>query len=145
MAATTVVQPNVGTTVSISASIPETYDSAGYTSTDLVFTKIGEIESVGPHGVTRTIIEFIDLETGTVRKMPGSKNYGNMDVTLAHIPADAGLVIANTASESNSHYSLLITKPDGVKFYMDVITYKFEYQEGSANDPDKIVAGFAIS
>lgn len=144
MPATTVVQSNTGTTVHISTGIPETYDQAGYESTDIVFTKIGEIETLGPHGANRQIITFTDLETGTIRKMPGSKDYGNMEGTLGNIPLDAGQVIAKAAVETNTHKSVMVTKPDGVKHYLDVIVYKFEYAEGSANDPDKVNFGFAV-
>lgn len=141
----TVVESNTGILVAISATIPATYDEAGYSSTDIVFTPIGEVETVGPHGVTRTIIEFKPVGTGVITKMGGSKNYGNMDVTLGDVPADSGQVIVLASAEANAHYSVKVTYPDGAVHYLDVISYKFEYTGGGADDVQKVNAGFALT
>lgn len=140
-----VVESNTGLQIAISSVIPETFDEAGYESTDLVFTDIGEVETVGPHGVERQIITFTPVDTGVIAKMPGSKDYGSMDVSIGNIPADAGQVIVKASSESNSHYSVKLTYPDGEVHYLDVITYRFRYTGGGANDVDKIDAGFALT
>jgi hypothetical protein len=141
----TVVESNTGLAVAISAVIPSTYDQAGYESTDLVYTAIGEVETVGPHGVERQIITFTPVYTGVIAKMPGSKDYGSMDVTIGNVPSDAGQVIVKASSEANAHYSVKLTYPDGEVHYLDVISYRFRYTGGGANDVDKIDAGFALT
>lgn len=146
MPARTAVESNTGTLTAISASLPATYDEAGYSSTDVIFTSIGEIENHGPHGVTRQIITFTPVDTGVIAKMSGSKDYGNMDLTIGNLgTSNAGQQILKAASESNLHYSVRLTYPDGEVHYIDVIVYKFEYSGGGANDVDKVMCGFALS
>lgn len=144
MTARSVVAALAGATLAVSATLPETYDQAGYESTDLVFTPIGEVENYGNHGVTATIIEFTPVDTAVVAKMKGSKNYGNMAMTLGSKPSDAGQAILKAAAESNNHYSVKLTYPDGIVHYLDVIVGKFENQDGSVNDVQKFACEFAL-
>jgi len=144
MTARTVVGTISGATLAISASLPATYDAAGYGATSITYTTIGEVENFGNHGVTATITEFTPISTAVVAKMKGSKNYGTMSMTLGSIPTDAGQAIITTASESTAHYSAKLTYPDGEIHYLDVLVAKDEYQDGSVNDAMKRSVDFAI-
>lgn len=141
----TAVESNTGQTFAISPNIPLTFDEAGYEASAVVFTTIGEVETMGPYGVTRQVIEFTPVDTGIVTKMPGSKNYGNMEATLGNVPANAGQAIVKAASESNNHYSVRVTYPDGEVHYLDVIVTSFEYAGGGANDVERVNFGFAVT
>jgi hypothetical protein len=140
----TVIEGLSGCTVAISATLPATYDAAGYGATSVVYTAIGQVESYGDHGVTAAITEFTPVDTAVVTKVKGSKNYGNMSLTLGCLPSDAGQDIVQTASESNAHYSLKLTYPDTSVHYMDVLVSKFTDLGGDVNDVHKISAEFAI-
>lgn len=144
MAARTVVGTLSGATLAISASLPATYDAAGYGATTITYTAIGQIENFGNHGVTATIVEFTPIDTAVVAKMKGSKNYGTMSLMLGSIPTNAGQVIVLAASESNNHYSGKLTYPDGEIHYIDVLVAKHEFQGGSVNDPMKLAVDLAI-
>ena len=140
----TVVQALAGATLAVSAVIPETYDQAGYESTDLVFTAVGEIEDHGSHGVNATITEFTPVDTAVVAKVKGSKNYGSKSLVIGNLPSNAGQAILKAASESTSHYSVKVTYPDGVVHYLDVLVASFEYRAGQVNDVQKIGVTLAI-
>lgn len=144
MTGRTVVQSISGASIAICATIPNTYDAAGYQSTDLVFTLIGEVENYGNHGITATITEFTPVDTAVVTKIKGSKNYGTMNLMIGSIPGNAGQAILETAAESNNHYSIKMTYPDGEVHYMDVLVAKKEYQDGSVNDISKIAVDLAL-
>lgn len=144
MPARTVVEALVGAELSISATLPETYDEAGYTSTDIVFTDIGEVENYGNHGMTATIITFTPVDTGVVAKVKGSKDYGTMSMMFGHLPGDAGQAIVAAAAESTNHYSAKITYQDGEVHYLDVLVAKRENQDGTANDVQRLAVDFAI-
>lgn len=144
MTARTVVGALSSATLAISATLPATYDAAGYGATGVVFTAIGEIENFGNHGVTATITEFTPIDTAVVAKVKGSKNYGTMSLTLGSIPSNAGQVIVAAAAESNNHYSAKLTYPDGEIHYLDVLVAKDEYQDGAVNDVMKRSVDFAI-
>lgn len=144
MPARSVVEALAGATLAISATLPAAYTQVEYESTDLVFTAVGEIENYGNHGVTATVTEFTPVDTATVAKVKGSKNYGTMQLTIGNLPSDAGQVIVRAASESNNHYSVKITYPDGIVHYLDVIVSKFEYIDGAVNDVQRIAVEFAV-
>lgn len=144
MAQRTVINSLAGATLSISASLPATYDAAGYAATTVVFTAVGEVENFGNHGVTATVTEFTPVDTSTVAKVKGSKNYGTMSITLGDIPGNAGQVLLRAASESTAHYSVKLTYADTSVHYMDVLVSKYEDQNGSVNDVIKIGCDMAI-
>ncbi len=145
MAENTVPVSLTGATLAISATIPTTYDEAGYASTDIVWTAIGQIENFGNHGGSKTITEFTDVEQGVVTKVAGSKNYGNMSLMMANIPTDSGQALLDAAFESTAHYSVKMTYPSGRIHYMDALIAKNENQDGAANDIQKVAVDLAIS
>lgn len=144
MTARTSVISISGATLAISATLPATYDAAGYGATTMTYTAIGEIENYGSHGVKANISEFTPVDTAVVAKIKGAKNYGSMSLTIGSIPTNAGQVIVAAAAESNNHYSAKMTYPDGEVHYLDVIVASHEYQDGSVNDTSKVAVELAI-
>lgn len=144
MAERTVIESLSGLTIAISASIPATYDAAGYGATTITYTQIKEVESIGAYGMTKAVAEFTPIDTSVVAKLPGAKNYGNMDIVFASLPSDPGQDIVETASESTAHYSIKITNPDTSIHYLDVIVTKFENQGGDVGAVNKRSATLAI-
>jgi len=144
MAQRTIINSAAGATLAISASLPATYDAAGYAATTIVYTAVGEVENFGNHGVTATVTEFTPVDTSVVTKVKGSKNYGTKSITLGSIPGNAGQVILKAASESTARYSVKITYPDTSVHYLDVLVSKYEQQDGAVNDIQKISCDFAV-
>lgn len=144
MAERTIIESMAGTTVAISASLPATYDAAGYGATTITYTAIGNIESIGPHGMSAAVTEFTPIDTAVVTKVKGSKNYGNIAIVAAYMPSDTGQDIVETASESNSRYSVKITYQDTSIHYLDVLVSTNEIQDGAVNDVQKRTFEFAI-
>lgn len=144
MAAPTTVQSLSGATLALSAALPTTYDAAGYGATTMVYTLIGAIENYGNHGVTATVTEFTPVDTATVTKVKGSKNYGTKSLTLGSIPSDAGQAMLDAAAESTARYSAKMTYPSGAIHFFDVLVSKAEFQDGSVNDIQKRGVDLAI-
>jgi hypothetical protein len=150
MTARTIPQTLSGAVLAISASLPASYDAAGYGATAISYTTIGEVENYGNHGVSATITEFTAVADATVQKFKGSKNYGTMSLSLADIPGDAGQVILEAAAESTNRYSVKLTYPLGqgeataAVHYLDVLVAKKENQDGSVNDVRKLMVDLAI-
>ena len=140
----TIINSAAGATLAISASLPATYDASGYGATTITYTAVGQVENFGNHGMTATVTEFTPVDTATVTKVKGSKNYGTMTCSLGSIPGDTGQVILRAASESSNRYSLKITYPDTSIHYMDVLVSKYEQVDGAVNDIQKINCDFAI-
>ena len=144
MPAHTSVVTNAGTTLAISAALPATYDAAGYAATGMTYTAVGEVEDHGSHGVTANISKFTPVDTSVVTKLKGSKDYGSKTVKLGNIAGNAGQAIVKTASESTAHYSVKITYADGEIHYLDVLVSKFEYTDGTVDNPRTIACSFEI-
>lgn len=144
------IQSNAGTVLSLSASRPATFDAAGYQSTDIVWTPVGEVENYGNHGVTATVIEFTNVADAIVQKLKGSKNYGTMNMTVGYVPGDAGQVILEAAAESPLRYSAKMAYPLGNNevtaevHYLDVLIAKKENQDGAVNDIRKLAVDMAV-
>ncbi len=134
MPAHSAVVTNSGTILAISATLPESYDAAGYSSTDMVYTPVGNVEDHGTHGVTANVTKFIPVDTAVVAKAKGSKDYGQKTTKIANIASDSGFGIIKAASESNAHYSVKISYADGEIHYLDVLVSKFEYNDGSVDN-----------
>lgn len=150
MTARTVNQTMSGAVLAISATLPATYDAAGYAATGMVFTTVGQIENYGNHGMTAVVTEFTPVADATVQKFKGAKNYGVMSMTLGHLPGDAGQVILEAAAESTNRYSVKITYPLGSGEstaeiqYLDVLVSKKENQDGAVNDVRKLMVDMAV-
>jgi hypothetical protein len=56
------VNASVGTCVSVSASLPATFDAAGYGA--LTFTQVGELEAIGEINVLHASVTFQNMCTG---------------------------------------------------------------------------------
>lgn len=144
------IQSLEGATISICATLPTTYDAAGYSDTDLVFTAIGKVENYGNHGVKATMTSFTPVDTGVTEKVKGSKDYGSMNLVLGDVPGDAGQIIIASAAESKSHYSVKIAyalgdgEVTGEIHYLDVLVMSYENQDGAVNDTRKRNVEFAI-
>lgn len=144
MAEGTALQTMTGAVVAISASLPATYNAAGYAATAMVYTAVGEVENHGSHGVKRNISTFVAVSDGVLKKLPGVKNYGTKSMVLGNLPSDGGQDIIEAAVESQNRYSVKITYPlrtneaTNEVHYLDVIVASREWQDGAADDVRKI-------
>ncbi|MCG2586490.1 phage tail tube protein [Massilia sp. TS11] len=143
MAAHTTPAQNTDTTYAISASLPATYDAAGYGATAMVYTEITQVESWGPYGAKRSINKFQPIK-GAVSKAKGAPDYGDIEVVFAHIPGDAGQIIVKAADASPNHYSVKITYPDGEVDYLDVLVAGFEKSAAKEGEFQKITTTLGV-
>lgn len=140
----TVVESLTGAVIGISAQLPATYDIPGYDVSSLLFTKIGEVESYGSHGLTATITPFTPVETGVTTKVKGSRDYGTLSLSMGNLPSNAGQALLKVAAESSARYSIELRYPDNEFHYLEVLVSKLEYVDGAANDVQKLNVDLAI-
>lgn len=133
-----------GATLAISATLPATYDSAGYGATGITYTAVGQIENYGEHGVEANVNTFTPVDTAVTAKFKGSKNYGALNLTLGCLPSDAGQDVLEAGAESANHYSVKITYPDTSVHYLDVLVTKFKWMDGGVNDIQKLSVSLEV-
>ena len=143
MVARTSVEAITCSTYAICATLPATYDAAGYGLTSLIYTTIGSVESVTNYGSKRAVTTFIPIN-GAVQKVKGAPDYGVMTMMYGDVPLDAGQIIVKAAELSPNHYSMKITYPDGEIHYLDVLNSSYEYEGAKAGDVKKVMATLNI-
>jgi hypothetical protein len=137
----TTLQTLSGAQLSLSATLPATYDNAGYTA--LSWTQIGEIENFGNHGTTAGVQTFTPVGSAVMEKYKGSKNYGVMNLVVGYLPSDAGQALVETAVESTNRYSAKIVYPLGQgeataeTHFLEVLVTKREFQDGTVDSVRK--------
>lgn len=124
-----------GTTYSISAALPASYDASGYAVTSTVaFTLIGKPKTFPQFGSKRAIQTWAPI-SGVTEKGKGVPDYGGGASTWGDVPADAGQIILKAAEASPNHYSMKITFPDGEVHYLDVLVTSWELSAASNGAP----------
>lgn len=108
---------SAGTTISISATLPATYDKAGFEAVGVVFTEIGEVSDLGEFGREYNIVKFNPLKDRRTVKRKGSFDDGTVQVQLAKAATDAGQILLKSAVNSDASHSVKIVLQDGTTFY----------------------------
>ena len=133
MAAHSAAASFTDTIYAISASLPATYDAAGYAATTITYTTIGKVESFPEMGSEREIKKFIPI-TGAIEYSKGVAEYGSGPMVVADVPADAGQVIVKAADASANHYSMKVTYPDGEVHYLDVLVSGWKLTQAQSGE-----------
>lgn len=122
------------TIYAISASLPATYDAAGYAATTITYTAIGKVQSFPEFGSQSNVNEFIPIN-GAVEYFKGARRYGSGPMVVGDLPADSGQVLVKAAEAAQVPYSMKITYPDGEVHYLEVLVSSWKLsgaQEGTA-------------
>lgn len=117
MAAASKAMTSAGTSISISATLPTTYDAAGFAAAPVAFVEIGEVSDLGEFGREYNVVKFNPLKSRRTIKRKGSYDDGTVQVQLARAATDAGQVILRSAANSDASHSVKIVLQDGTKFY----------------------------
>ena len=126
------VQTVAGTKISISASIPATFNAAGYAAVT-GWAQIGEITDGGSHGKTYAEVTHNPVDTRMTQKFKGSINIGTKTLNLAIDDDDAGQILVKTALDSDSEYSFKVAYQDGAIDYFQAKVMSFEKATASVD------------
>src|SRR3990172_3430487 len=125
------VETVAGTSISISAAQPATFDGAGYAA--LSWTAIAEITDGGDHGREYAEVTHTPIASRGVQKFKGSFNEGTKTLQLALDGDDAGQVIAKAALVSDNDYSFRVTYQGGDKDYFQAKVMSFKKAASSVD------------
>ncbi len=106
---------SAGTTISLTDSEPTTYDSAGFDG--LTFTEVGEVSDLGEFGREYAEVTFNPLGDRRTVKRKGSYNDGNISMSVARVPSDAGQTLLQAALDSDDSYYFEVVLQDGTTLY----------------------------
>ncbi len=112
------LQPGLGTTIGISATLPTTEDTeaaTGYPSLTLI--NIAEVSDIPSFGPAHDLVEFTSLESGIVAKYHGALNNGSITVPLGRFDGDTGQAALKTALADKARVAFGVTYADGAIDY----------------------------
>lgn len=127
------VHTAAGTVISISASQPATYDAAGYQSTDIVWSAIGEITDGGTHGRKYAEVTHKPIGSRGVQKFKGSFDEGQKTLQMGLDLDDAGQTLALAALASDNEYSFQVAYPNGDIDFFQARVMSFEKQTSNVD------------
>lgn len=125
------VRSSAGTTISLSAGIPATFNTAGYTA--LTWTAIGEVTDLGEFGREFNLITHNPIGSRGTVKLKGSFNEGSITMQMGLDTDDAGQILAKTASLSDNDYSFKIITQNGDDYYFQAKVMSFKVNVGSVD------------
>jgi len=106
---------SAGTKISLTDSEPTTYDSTGFEA--LTFTEVGEVSDLGEFGREYSEVTFNPLGDRRTVKRKGSYNDGNISMSVARVPSDAGQTLLQDALDSDNSYYFDVELQDGTHLY----------------------------
>jgi hypothetical protein len=119
------------------------------------YAQIGEVESFGAFGDELEIIKFTSLSDGRVQKVQGVADAGDIDLTVAFDPADAGqiAVAAAFAAGGAFNFKVELNNPlttgsgphNGTQFYFKGVVTGNSYDTGTSKDVVKLKAKIALT
>lgn len=124
-----------GTCLSVSATLPATYDAIGFGA--LAMTAVGEIESVGEMVMRRNSGEFSNLCSGNTSIIKGARQAITVSVVCALDEDDAGQVLMVASEASPDNYAFCVTESNGVKNFFVGTVMSAGKQFGGDTDPVK--------
>jgi len=120
---------SAGTTLTISADIPATFDASGYAA---VFTAspgpavVGEITDLGEFGREFALVTHMPVGSRGTQKFKGSFNEGTMALSLGLDTDDAGQIIMKSASLSDANFSFQVLTQSGDKYFFQAKVMSFK-------------------
>jgi hypothetical protein len=123
----------IGTTLSVSAAAPATYNEAGYEA--LSWTEVQGIQSIGEIGDRSERISVDLLDTGRRVYANGVKDFAPFPVQMIPSSTDAGQVIVVAGNNTDTLHSFMVSYPDGDELY---VTGRIADLVDNALDPNAV-------
>jgi len=125
------VQTLVETTISVSASLPATYDAAGYGA--LTFTAVGQVTDWTAGGQVYNIVTSNPIAQRSTDKYKGTFNNGADTITVNRDDDDAGQLIILAALTDDADYAFEVTYQDSTIDYFTGKVVSFDTVAGGAD------------
>jgi len=133
MPAATTSFSSAGTKLNVSASLPATYNAAGYGALTWTANEVGEVVNMGEFGSQFSLITQELLNSRIVKKFKGNVNYGSIQLELGRAPGDGGQIILLAALASDNSYSFMVPLQDGTKQYFTGKVMSYTTNVGTSN------------
>lgn len=76
------------------------------------WVEVGLVESIGEFGDKASIVTFAAINDTRMRKQKGTRDAGDLALTVAHDPADTGQIAVEAAEAVSAAYAFKVVLPD---------------------------------
>lgn len=121
---------SAGSTISISAGVPTTFDSTGFAA--LTYTIIKEVTDIGALGKSFGLITHTPVNDPTTYKLKGISNSGQLSLKGARVTTDAGQTLLLAGLESQAPQAIKITLQNGTNLYVQGLVMDYVTTVGGA-------------
>lgn len=118
----------------------------------LVWTQIGEVESIGDFGDEASDVTFTALNDGRVRHLKGPRDAGVLALVIGRDPLDVGQQALLAAEKTKFKYPIRITAADAASdsytdsvFYFEALVQSARINAGAADNVVRINANLGIT
>lgn len=118
----------------------------------LVWTDIGEVESLGDFGDEAADVTFTSLNDGRVRHLKGPRDAGVLALVIGRDPLDPGQQALLSAEKTKFAYPVRITAADAASeshsdsvFYFEALVQSARINAGAADNVVRINANLGIT
>jgi len=125
------VMTSAGSTISIGAALPATYDEAGYAA--VTWTVVGEVTDLGEFGTEYNLVSHTSLGQRQTKKFKGSFNNGSLQLQMGRDTSNTGQTALRTALASDSSYAFKVTLQDGTEIYFTAKVMSYKTAVGSVD------------
>jgi hypothetical protein len=130
------IAASVGTCVSVSATLPATFNEAGYDA--LTFTQVGELEAIGEINVRHASVTFQNMCSGKTSTLKGAEEPVEITIDVAIDRDDAGQVIMTSARKSlTQKVAIKVSEADGDAVYFHGYVMSDTINYGGINEIKK--------
>lgn len=126
------VETVAGSTISICANAPATFDKAGYDA--LPWVLIGEVTDLGNFGRVYALVTHQPIATRGTKKIKGSFNEGTINLVYGVDEDDSGQIIVLTAVDDDGPYSIRIVTQSGKLRYFQVLVMSAPESRGTVDN-----------
>jgi hypothetical protein len=108
------IYSSIGTTLSVSATTPATYDDTGFAA--LTFTEVGLVGSISSFGGSTEVSTFNVLKSGNTVKRKGFTDFGTITIGMARVSDDDGQVLLKSGfdgADKGKVFSYKLEHPAG--------------------------------
>lgn len=109
------------------------------------FIEVTDLADIGEFGDAAEIIPFKSIGEGRTKKVVGSRDAGDLEVTVGRIELDPGQQAMRAASKTSSHYDFKVVLSNGETFYFTGPVTSAKNQLGGADDIMQTVFTVALS
>jgi hypothetical protein len=127
---TTQAFSSAGSTISISAGVPATYNAAGFAA--LTYTPIKEVTDIGALGKSVAMVTHVPVDSAVTYKVKTIANSGQLALKGARVATDPGQTILLAAVDSFAPYAVKIVLQNGTIMYAQALVLDYVTTVGNA-------------